>query len=108
MTKQNKVMKGSEGNLLNVKLATAEKVLRDIARRNGEVIRKRRSQALKEQHGAGYGIIDANTSGLLSGGMTQDGCDMALEDVAEWYKGDERNTPWQNVVIKSILAGKIE
>lgn len=88
-------------------LATAEKVLRDIARRDGEAIRKRRSRILKEQFGDGYAVIDPRTNVLLSGGRTQDGCDLGLGELAKWYQGDEKNTLFQNLVIASILAGKV-
>ena len=90
-----------------VTLATAEKVLRDIARRNGESIKKRRSKILKEHFGIGYGVIDPNRNVLLSGGQTSDGCDFALSDLAKWYESDENNTTWQRTVINAALNESI-
>jgi len=96
-----------EVNLPEVKLASAEKVLRDIAKRNGEVIRKRRSVTLKENLGDGYAVIDPDRNMLLSGGNTSDGCDLSLADLADRYRKDGKKTPWQGLVIKAIQAGKI-
>jgi hypothetical protein len=88
--------------------AQAENALRAIARRNGQTIRKRRSSVLKQQYGAGYGIVDIDRNYLLSGGMTSDGCDFYLENVARFYKDDPDNTAHQNKVIAAVLDDLIE
>jgi len=93
--------------LPEISIAIAEKVLRDIARRNGEAIRKRRSSTLKQIHGDGYAVMDPNLNVLLSGGRSPDGCDLSLNELAAWYRKDKANTSWQRIVIESILAGKI-
>ena len=104
-----KASKKTAANLPPVKLETAEKTLRDIARRNGEIIRKRRSKILKERFGSGYALIDAITNCYVSGTCTeQDGCDWGLETIAKYYKDDDDNTPWQRIVIASVLADKVE
>ena len=90
-----------------VTLAVAEKVLRDIARRNGETIKKRRSQTLKDNYGNGYAVIEPNRNLLLSGGQTSDGCDLSLPDLAKRYEADENNTTWQKIVIKSIRKDRV-
>lgn len=86
----------------------AEKVLRDIARRNGHLIRKRRSPTLKAHYGDGYAIIDRERNWLLSGAKTSDGCDLSLDGLAQWYQDDKDNTGWQRIVIESILADKVK
>jgi|ERR1041385_1895625 hypothetical protein len=92
--------------LPEVPLAIAEKILRDIARRNGEWIKKRRSSTMKEHYGDGYMVIDPQTNCLLSpGGL--DGFEMTLGDLAERYGGDRKNTTWQRTVIKAVMAGKV-
>ena len=94
--------------LPEVSLATAEKVLRDIARRNKTTIRKRRSATLKEHLGNGYAVIDPCRNFILSGGMTQDGCDLDLAGLAQWFKDDKKNTPWQRTVINAIAKGRVK
>jgi hypothetical protein len=94
-------------NLPEVKLAVAEKVFRDIARRCGEYIRKRRSATLKEQFGDGYMVTDLHTNVVLNGVTSHDGCDLGLVDLAKWYEDVEENTRWQKTVIKSVLAGRV-
>lgn len=89
-------------------LAVAEKVLRDIARREDEAIKKRRSQILIQNYGMGYAVYDPVRNCLLSICTTQDGCDFSLEEVAMRYEDCERNTPWQKMVIASIKAGSVQ
>lgn len=91
-----------------ITLTQAETTLRTIARRNGQTIRKRRSSVLKQQYGAGYGIVDIDLNSLLSGGMTSDGCDFCLENVARFYKYEPDNTAHQNKVITAVLNDMIE
>jgi len=108
MKTKHKTAAAPEEFLPEVQLATAEKVLRDIAKRNDHVLRKRRSPTLKTQLGDGYAVIDPFRNSLLSSpGLSRDACDLSLVDLAEWYKDDENNTPWQRTVIKAILAGKV-
>lgn len=95
------------GYLPEVKLASAEKVLRDIAKRNGEAIKKRRSVTLKEISGEGYAVIDPKRNLILNRCTSQDGCDLSLADLAERYRKDGKNTAWQRTVIKAILVGKV-
>lgn len=109
MTTKSKTKKVPGEHLPEVALATAEKVLRDIAKRNGETIRKRRSVTLKELQGDGYAVIEPMRNLLLAGGDSgaQDGCGLSLGELAERYRDADGNTPWQNIVIKAILADKI-
>jgi hypothetical protein len=107
MKKTCKLPESQAESLPKVTLGAAEKVLRDIARRNGEVIRKRRSRTLKEYFGPGYGILDPQRNFWLSSAQTHDGCDLSLADLAKWYEDTDHNTPWQRIVIKAILAGKV-
>ena len=95
------------GSLPKISLEAAEKALRDIARRNGESIRKRRSVSLKKQFGDGYGVIDSSHNILVSGGDTPDGCDLTLKQLAKRYEADADSTPWQHIVIKAVLSGKV-
>lgn len=48
-------------SMLEIPLQTAEKTLRDIAKRNGQAVRKRRSLFLKQQMGDGYCVKDTNS-----------------------------------------------
>jgi len=95
------------GNLPGVTLAVAEKSLRDIARRNGEAIHKRRSVTLKNAQGDGYCVIDPTRNIILHQSFSRDGCDLSLSDLAARYRKDNKNTGWQQIIIKAILAGKI-
>jgi hypothetical protein len=90
-----------------IPIQTAEKTLRDIAKRNGEAVRKRRSSFLKQQMGGGYCVSDRNSNLILSGASTHDGCDLSLEDLADWYKDDKNNTSWQRTVVNAILNNSI-
>lgn len=94
-----------------VSLAIAEKVIRDIARREGEGIRKRRSKTMIELFGPGYMVFDRMQNILLAGNVGgqegQDGCGESLEGLAERYEQSENNTPWQKMVIAAIKAGEI-
>lgn len=91
-----------------ITLTQAETTLRTIARRNGHRIQKRRSDTMQQAYGMGYGIVDIDRNSLLSGGMTSDGCDFCLENVARFYKDDPDNTAHQNKVIAAVLADLIE
>jgi hypothetical protein len=105
MKKQNTPTGQADRTLPVVTVATAEKTLRDIARRNGEVIRKRRSFTLKKHFGDGYCILDLQNR-ILSGARMHDGCDLSLAQLAAWYK-DKANTPWQKTVIQSAIKGRV-
>ena len=107
MVKEIKSKSVPVANVPEVKMAAAEKVLRDIARRIGEGIRKRRSEVLKNALGNGYGVFDLQTNTWLTSGMTSDGCDLSLPELAQRYEDDEKNSRWQRVVIKGVLAGRI-
>lgn len=101
--------KSAAENLPPVTLSVAEKVLRDIARRNGHGIKKRRSKFWKEHHGPGYMIFDTRTNCIVNGAIrTQDGCDLSLKDVAEFYAEDKDTTHWQRTVIKSVISGRCQ
>lgn len=97
-------------NLTVISISIAEKVLRDIARREGEAIKKRRSRVMIEHYGSGYMVFDPVTNFALSGvcGLAgQDGCGDSLKDLAERYEGCERNTHWQKIVLAAVKQGRI-
>lgn len=94
-----------------VSLKIAEKVLRDIARREDEAIKKRRSRTMIEHYGPGYMVYDPARNAVLSGGgggAGQDGCGDSLIDLALRYDKCKRNTPWQNIVLASIKKGRVK
>jgi hypothetical protein len=90
-----------------VTIAAAERTLRTIAWRNGHAIKKRHNGTLKEFYGAGYGVVDMQCNTWVSGGMTQDGCDLGLESLAKFYAGDAENTTRQNKVLAAVLADEV-
>ena len=100
----------NQSQLPMVSLSVAEKVLRDIARREGEAIKKRRSRTMISNYGPGYMIYDPRRNTVLSGTIGaagQDGCGDSIIDVASRYEDSEGNTPWQKIVIASIKAGRV-
>lgn len=93
-----------------VTISIAEKILRTIARREGETIKKRRSRTMIEQFGVGYSVHDPYRNFILlgaGGGLGQDGFGCSLQDLADRYKACERNTSWQNTVLASIKANRL-
>jgi hypothetical protein len=89
----------------------AEKILRDIARREGEAIKKRRSRTLIEHFGDGYMVYEPNRNFVISGcngfgGAGQDGCGNTLADLAARYE-EKANTSWQRIVLASVKAGRV-
>src|ERR1043166_8968455 len=95
-----------------VSMAIAEKVLRDIARREGEAIKKRRSRTQIDHYGPGYMIYDPYHNTVLSGshgpGGHNDCCGNTLSDLATRYESRKRNTPWQCIVLSAIKAGRVK
>lgn len=95
-----------------IPLSVAESTLHSIAQREGEKIRKRRSQPLIERFGLGYQVTDPETRLILEGGgpgiENQDGRGATLEDLAERYRDCEGNTPRQRAVLAAILEGAVE
>jgi hypothetical protein len=92
---------------LNVTLAIAEKIIRDIARREGEAIKKRRSRTMIGLYGTGYMVFEPNRNVLLSSGDL-DGFSESLADLAKRYEDCERNTAWQNLVLAAIKNNRVE
>lgn len=90
-----------------ISLSIAENVMRTIARRKGEAIRKRRSPSMKRMFGDGYMIVDVASNFILSGGRTHDGCDLSLKCLASHYAGNKENTDWQETVLRAVLAGQV-
>lgn len=78
-------------------LASVEKVIRDIARREGEALKVWRGSM--QQRGR-YGVIDPNKNCIIVEHAD-------LEDLAERYEDCERNTPWQRVVLRAAKEGGV-
>jgi hypothetical protein len=54
-------------------------------------------------------VFDLQRNAVIAGapGPGNDGCNETLADVADRYENDEKNTPWQRIVIKAIQAGRV-
>jgi hypothetical protein len=82
------------------------RTLQVIARQRGERISRSRPSKLNDEFGDGYAVVRHKGGAPVTDGVTRDGCDFSLTDLARRYE-PHAYTEKQHSIIKAIVTGEV-